>query len=106
MRYHFVGSSEPLQGISDVRPEESVLVPNVKRDNQGRITVASGRIAGNMAVKGTTVTRLARQEVSRAGDGSDDTGHIIPCSCGGSGSNADNLYPQNSHVGYPFEYYE
>jgi hypothetical protein len=104
MQYELIRSSDALTGIRDVRQESSGLVPNVERDNQGRLTVASGRIAGIMGVKGTTVTELARQEVSRAGDGRDDTGHIVPCSCGGSGRNTDNLYPQNSHVGYPFEY--
>ena len=104
MNHQVVGSSEPLTGIRDVRQENSGLVPNVEKDNQGRVTVASGRIAGNMGVKGTTVAKLSRQKVSRAGDGHDDTGHIIPYSCGGSGSNTDNLYPQNSHVGYPFEH--
>ncbi|CAF0890485.1 unnamed protein product [Adineta steineri] len=99
MAAKFVGSQEPLKDMRDVQQKNGGLVPYVERDHQGRLIKASGRIHGNMELaKGTRVNGPARQLIKGKGDGSDDAGHIIPCSCGGSGQSTDNLYPQNAHI--------
>ncbi|CAF1526847.1 unnamed protein product [Adineta steineri] len=99
MAGNYVGPQGPLKDMRDVQQRNGGLVPYVERDHQGRLIKASGRIRGSMELaNGTRVNERARLLISGQGDGSDDVGHIIPCSCGGSGQSTDNLYPQNSHI--------